>query len=257
MIQTKAVKSTAVASLKGNWAWAIISALAPVGVFIISVIIEGAFSVITSGSTAVFALMVLLVVFPVLLGSVRIFWKIANSEKQYISDLFYYFSNKNEYKRAVKFAVAAIIPLSLTFSICLMPSALLTALSNFETLRLSVPVIAMFLGYLSQLFAVAGIIYFLFVVFNYYTAVFLFTVNSEMTAVECIKKSRELAKFTKGIYVPHVFSYIGWIFLSVFVLPLVFTMPYMLMSYVVDCRFCVSYYNRLKETVNTAPHYEY
>ncbi len=260
MIQTKAVKSTAIASLKGNWTWAIIASLIMVCTFIASVIIQNAFSLITDGGFAILFPLILLVVFPVFLGSVRVFWKIANSEKQYVFDVFYYFSNKSEYKRAVKFAVVVILPLFITSTIAFLPSAVLIAISKgvfFESLRLSFPVIAMFCGFLGQLLGVAAFIYIMVVLFNYYTAVFLFTVNTEITPVECIKTSRTLAKFTRGIYVPHFFGYIGWILLSAFVLPLVFTLPYLLMSYVIDCRFCVSYYNRLKETANTAPLYEY
>ncbi len=260
MIQTKAVKSTAIASLKNNWVWAIITSLITVCTFAAAIIIQSAFSLISGESFAVIVPLILLVVFPVFLGSVRVFWKIANSEKQVVSDIFYYFSNKNDYKRAVKFAVVVVLPFFITSALAFLPSAVLMSISKgvfFESLRLSFPVITMFFGFLGQLLGIAAFIYLMAVLFNYYTAVFLFTVNTEMTPLECVKTSRALAKFTKGIYIPHFFGYIGWIIISVFVIPLVFTMPYLLMSYVIDCRFCVSYYNRLKETANTAPLYEY
>ncbi len=259
MIQTKAVKSTAIASLKGNWVWAIIASLTPLCVYLISLIIQSVFSLIIGEAVAVFVLLLYFLVFPVFLGTVRVFWKIANSEKQYVLDVFYYFSNGKLYKRALKFVIAVFLPFSITATLCFIPSALLYAIANgmlFESLRLTFPVLAMFLGYLGHMLFVAAIIFLIIKVFNYYTSVFLFVVNDETSPIECIKKSRELAKHTKSIYVPHVFGYWYWIIISLFMLPLVFTAPYLLMSYVVDCRFCVAYYNRLSENTRTAPYYE-
>ncbi len=259
MIQTKAVKSTAIASLKGNWVWAIIAALVPACLCVISVIIQGVFSLITNQAFAVFLPLFLFVVFPVFLGSIRVFWKIANSEKQFILDVFYYFSNKQLYKRAVKFAIIVFLPLSIISSLCFLPATLLIAISKgaiFNSFRLAFPVLALFMGYLGQLFFIAAIIFLIVKVLNYYTAVFLFVVNDNTSPESCIKKSFELAKYTKSIYTSHIFGYAFWIVVSIFMLPLVFTAPYLIMSYVVDCRFCVSYYNRLSENTHSAPYYQ-
>ena len=44
-----------------------------------------------------------------------------------------------------------------------------------------------------------------------------------------------------------LFSFLGWMFLSLLVIPLIFTLPYMITSYAVHVRFAVAEYNRYIE----------
>ena len=92
MISAKSIKSTALVHLNGKWFWAAVCSLLPffcfAAVFVIIVVLSsviGVFSLLVGITLNVF------VVKPVFLGSIRLFWLLANNRQETVSDAFYYF----------------------------------------------------------------------------------------------------------------------------------------------------------------------
>jgi uncharacterized membrane protein YccF (DUF307 family) len=66
-----------------------------------------------------------------------------------------------------------------------------------------------------------------------------------MDVYEAIHKSTLLSRATSIDFLGLLLSFFGWILLSVTVIPLIFTLPYFLTSYMVHSRFAVANYNKV------------
>ena len=94
-------------------------------------------------------------------------------------------------------------------------------------------------------FAAPVVIILIAIMLKYYLAPFLFVADEDMDVMEAIHKSTVLTRATAVDFLILVLSFLGWILLSVLVMPLIFTLPYMVMSYVVHSRFAVANYNKV------------
>ena len=77
-----------------------------------------------------------------------------------------------------------------------------------------------------------------FCVFNYF-----FVDNPELSWTECLKKSCEMTKGYKGDLFGFALSFIGWILLCFFVIPVIWVAPYITTSMTI-------YYDELKKKTN-------
>jgi uncharacterized membrane protein len=59
-----------------------------------------------------------------------------------------------------------------------------------------------------------------------------------------------ISKHSSGAFASLILSFFGWFLLSLFGIPLVYTLPYFLISYVVHCRFAIVNYNLNLEQVS-------
>ena len=204
--------------------------------------------------------MFVLMLCPMILGmldfSRRLLWQQQNS----VLMVFRYFSSFKEYKRALKFTLSIFIRVTLTAFVLYIPSIALLLLSNehlYDKLNLSFPVWASNLWALNSLLAFVSTLAFVFVTLKYYLAPFIFVCNDDIDTAEAINMSVIISKRTGADFFGLVFSFAGWILISVFLLPLIFTAPYFALSYSEHCRFAVVEYNRDVDTFNsnTAPTY--
>lgn len=259
MILTKAVKSTALALLKDKWYWAGMVSLIPVfSLIAICLVMSLLFTVI--GYWAILGCFVFgwfLISF-LFLGALRMFWRCGNSIDEPLSDMFYCFSAKKNFKRAFSFAFRMLLPTLLNAAVLFLPAILVLLVANgkiFELLGLPIPLFTVGLKDLGYFLILVGFAILLIRLLKYFLAAFIFVSNEELSAGECIDAAKKVAKFTKNMFVSHIFGFSFWLIISLFVLPLVFTAPYLLMSYMVSCRYCVAHYNRLGENVSAAPIY--
>lgn len=100
------VKSTAKSALKGRFITAGVAGILPYFIYLVILALSGVFAMILPHRLfVVLALFVLLSVFlfaPAMLGSVRWFWRMADGCEDSPTEIFYYFSSFNNYKRAIK-----------------------------------------------------------------------------------------------------------------------------------------------------------
>ena len=82
-----------------------------------------------------------------------------------------------------------------------------------------------------------------FVMLRYYLAPFIFVSNDDLDPAEAVNMSKIIAKRTGADFFGLVLSFIPWLLLSIFVAPLIFTLPYFISSYCVHCRFAITDYN--------------
>lgn len=259
MIQTKAVKATAKATLKGKWLWACVVSIIPLFSFAANYLLEAVASVMIGDFAIIIGTLLNIFLSSVLvLGALRVYWHGINGYYSSVVNVFYYFSNINNYKKAISFVLRIVIPLFLNAVLLFLPTIILNWLSSgnfFELFNLPIPLFIGGLKYPAIFFAVIAAILVIYKFLNVFVSAFLFVSNENMNAKECINTAIKISKKTKSMYVSHIFSFWFCILVSLFALPLVFTLPYLIVSYLVDCRFCVSYYNRMGSMQNSAPVY--
>ena len=248
MVTTKAVKSTALITLKGKWALSCAQAMIPVFATIMVLLCSKLFSLPFGDVTAyiVFGAMFTLMVAPLWLGTVRSFWRKANNANDSVSDCFYYFSGKEEYLRALKYNLRILLHWLKVSLVLLSPAIvvhIVTSSEIYEFFGVSIPLFLMNLRYFDTVLYIAAIILSAAHLISLYLPAFLFVSSEGMSPKECFERGKEIGVYTKSRFFTHLLGFSGWIVLSLLLIPLLFTMPYLLMAYVVECRYNVAFYN--------------
>ena len=248
MIEAKAVKSTALATLKDNWAWAIAVCMVPIcATFCINIVFNLLYGVMGLVSYILCAVFFMLCVSPLILGSIRMFWRLAYKEKDNLLSLFYYYESKQSYLKALSFSLRFALKIAISCVVFLILPAAVYAVSSgwiFTVFGAEIPAFANYMGLLVNLLFLCAVFLIIVRFVNLYLTIFLFVADESLSPKQCMIKGVHIGRLTKGMFSVHIFAFSGWIILSLFIVPLPFTLPYLLMSYVVDCRYSVAYYNR-------------
>ena len=248
----KAVKNTSLAALKNHWPLAMGVTVIPLIFF---VIITNLFSLVeyifltTTFLAIVYSILILVLIavgLPLVLGVLRVLWSIELEQPLGILEVFYYFSSLTAYKNAITFIVLQLGSLAIKSGLLLAPSFIVDYISNSPQLFFrdgvtplwvdNLWIFALFL----RVIACACIAY---VVAKYYMAPFIFITDKNSDAFEAINNAKLVSRTSFGPFLALVFSLVGWILLSLFFVPLVFTAPYFTMCYLVHSRFAVVFYN--------------
>lgn len=180
----------------------------------------------------------------------RLIWKCEDSALV----IFKYFSSVKEYKRALEFTLLLLARFAVAAVIAFFPCLVIWILSNesvYEVFGMSLPVWASNLWALNSFVVIFAILALLFIMLKFYLAPFIFVSNDEIDSAEAVNMSTIISKRTGGDFFGLVVSFSGWILLSLFVAPLIFTLPYFCASYSVHCRFAITAYNRDVDHFNT------
>lgn len=247
-----AVKKTALAALKNEWPNAIAAAVIPLAFSLVAINLLGLLKYIFADTLAttivriIFLFVLVFVGIPLSLGSLRILWGTANDERLKISELFYYFSAGKNYKRVFTFTVLLFGRIILKSVVLLLPSYLIDFISNSSSSLFAESAVPLWLSniWIFALFLriIAGC-FIVYIASRYYLAPFLFIANDNADPMECINKSFMVSRVSVGSFVTLLLSLAGWIALSVFFVPMVFTLPYIIMCYLVHSRYAAVFYN--------------
>ncbi len=260
-----AVKKTALATLKNEWPTAIIAAVIPLAFFLIAVnILSFAGYIFTSAFAQVMmyiilACVLLFIGLPLFLGVLRLFWSMSVENPLTISEIFYYFSAGKIYKRFITFAVLLLGKIVLRAVVLLLPSVIIDLIIRFSSLIFANSVVPLWFSNIwvfalvLRAIAICCIVY---IALRYYLAPFIFIASEDTDESECINKARTVSRHCTGNFIALIFSLFGWILLSLFFVPMVFTLPYFCMCYIIHSRFAAVYYNSKLKNYEGAPRYE-
>ncbi|MBE6740498.1 MAG: hypothetical protein E7565_09300 [Ruminococcaceae bacterium] len=260
MVTTKAVKSTALITLKGNWALLCAQAMVPVFATIIIVLSCVLFSLPFGqiASCVIFALSFVFILSPIWLGVIRTYWRKANGVTDGVSGCFYYFSKKANYKRSLKYSFKVLLHWLRVALVLLLPVILIHVATDseiYELFGISIPLFLMNLRYLDVVFHAVALVLATVHLINLYLPAFIFVSCEDMNPSECFFRGVEIGRYTKSRFFAHFLGFFGWILLSFLLIPLLFTLPYLLMSYVVECRYNVAFYNLSGQQQRKTPIY--
>lgn len=251
-----AVKKTALAYLKNEWPKAIALASIVLAFFLVLINLFSFALHIFSGTPervimfSIFFSVIIFIGIPLIMGMLRSFWGMVSESPLKMTEIFYYFSSKAVYKRISVFTFLILGRLIIRSVVLLLPSfiiGLISQYSSFLFVNNAEPLwfsnIWIFELVLRAI-AICGIGY---MALRYYLAPFIFIANEDIEELVCIQKAYIVSKQSTGNFISLFFSLLGWVLLSVFFVPLIFTLPYMIMCYMVHSRYVAVYYNsRLK-----------
>ena len=138
--------------------------------------------------------------------------------------------------RALFFGIILFIP---SFIVDLFSSSFI-----YDVLKMPTPLWTSNLYYLSLFLKTVATVILIFIMARYYMAPFLIAADEDMEVDEAIHMSDTISKRTMLDFIYLFFSFFGWILVSVLVFPLIFTMPYILISFGVHVRFAIAEYNK-------------
>ena len=248
-VSTKIIKKTAKTALKGNWCNAIIVCAAfLIFYFLCSLIAECVGFVLLPVAQYTFLALLLVFLFaPLFLGVIRYFWRMLFDAKDNPAVIFYYFSEKERYARALR----------VTFSLCLravifafflfLPAVITKLLSQsafYDFFHLPIPIWSVNFQYIALFLETVAMVLFFFYLLRYFAFPILAVADEEMEIGEALHRSRELS--TRSALNPFslIFSFLGWLFLCLLAVPAIFILPYFLTALLVEFRYMVAAYNK-------------
>lgn len=188
----------------------------------------------------------LFVLLPVILGLLRWFWRACCGMYDGVETLFYYFSSKSVYLRALK-ATAIFWAASIAAGfVCMLPTYITSLIASPRLYQL-------FGGNMPSSFGAAGTLIRALRLMGYVALVFVWArlINYlPMVVMYDDVKPEKLFPITMRVFAHYttqtmgfILSFFGYILLSVLVIPLVFVGPYIITSYMTYVKFAVNNYN--------------
>lgn len=252
---SKIVKLTAKTALKGNMLKAIISSGIFLFCFFISNYSAGIFSY--TGNTVVsYIILTLLAIFllaPIFLGLIRFIWRMIFGADDSPIAVFYYISDKSAYLKSIKFIVTFIMKSVPAVIILFFPVIILWLFTGsfiYDLFGITMPLWIANLNSIfriAEVFAIAALCFYM---LKFYLSIILFVADENMDINETFYMSKLISRKSSLDFIYLFSSFLGWILLSLFIIPLIFTLPYMLTSYAVHSRFAIAEYNKLIKNFN-------
>lgn len=255
------VKKTARTALRGNY----VSALFAGAVFIFSwtvcVVISGLLAKMC-GPAVYYAAMIIAAVFllcPLGLGVVYFYRRLAWGEKDNVVVVFRYFGSRRLYMRSLKLTAVVLSKLVMVGIVLYIPAITLTLISSnrfYLAFGSTMPVWAPGLWIIASFLRVLASVMLVLLSLKYYAAAFIAVCAEDLSPSDAAAISLTISRGTYSDFLWLTLSFLPLIILSVFLLPLIFLMPYFITSYIVHCRFAVASYNKAVDNLhNSTPFY--
>ncbi len=201
---------------------------------------------------SLFSILLFFWLLPFTLGVLRVIWQQMLQSHSHFTDIFYYFSGIQLYKKTIEFLFFLIIRVVGIVFVCILPAMAVNIVSSewiHTTFEWEMPL------WISNLSVISSILYFLggivslFFIIRFYVSLFLFVADDDMDALEAIHLSTVISKDSLWELFVLVLSFIGWFIIGIFVFPLFYVIPYFATSFMVHCRFVVAGYNKRIEII--------
>lgn len=250
------IKSTAKEAIRANFLKSVAVGCVLIFVFFAVVLIGSIVSIFAGNIGYIITLALLFfAASPLFLGVLNYFRRLLWDQNDSVLIIFKYFSSVTEYRRALHFSFLIGIRLVATALVLYLPCIVVSLLANeqiYSFFDISLPVWTSNLWALNSFLGIIASLALVFVMLKFYLAPFIFVSNDSIDPAEAVNMSTIISKRTGGDFFGLVLSFAGWILLSLFVAPLVFTLPYFIASYGVHCRFAITAYNRDVDRFNAS-----
>lgn len=243
------VKITAKSALSNKWVKAIFATTILLFIVFISMNAASVLS-LALGDIAANVLISLLAVFmilPIALGLFRYFWRFLFEVDDNPVAIFYYFSSLSIYKRALSLILNLLFKTVLYSVLINLPKFILFMMSKgfvYEFIGMPIPVWSANLSAVAMILGVISSIVVFFVLARYYIAPVIFVADDNIDAQEAMHMSTIIAKKSAMDFYYLILSFFGWFLLCVTVVPIIFVLPYFIVSYLVHVRFAIAEYNK-------------
>lgn len=256
-ITSLVTKKTAKAALKDNWVKAItVGAVLIFSMLVIFIAVSFLGSVLHDYLTLLVASVIVALIFmPLFMGVLRSYWRMMWDMNDSVDTVFYYFTSVEIYTKILKFTLHLLLKAVIIGLLLLIPAFLTDIFSQsaaYEFFGMSAPAWISNLWIVSSFLKVIAGVALAAIMLKYYLSFFLIVADEQMDVYEAIHKSTLLSRATSIDFLGLLLSFFGWILLSVTVIPLIFTLPYFLTSYMVHSRFAVANYNMVVSKMSSS-----
>lgn len=259
VISSTAVKKTAKTALAGRWISCMIAASVCLFAALVTYLAAGLLSEVFAWRGTFLLVRLIAVLFadiPLLIGVMSYFWRMLWDAEDRFSVCFRFFSDKKQYVRVLKTEFGVIFRCLLIGIVLFLPAVLIDVFSGntvYALLGISRPEWLSNLWMVSRILKVfAGTVLAL-ISLKFYMVPFLLVADEEMDPLEILHISQTVAKETAVEFIWLILSLLPWILLSVLVVPMIFTLPFIVTAYLVCCRFVTAQYNRMLKQKNPNP----
>ncbi len=254
---SKVVKSTIKATLKGSRIPAGIAGVIPYIIYLLVAAVVGVFSFLLTNkfilTGIIFIVLMGFLFAPILLGAIRWFWRATDGIKESPSAVFYYFSSLFLYKRAMKCVLFLIFKFFTALFTCLSPYLVISVISNswiYQFLGTEVPLWVAGLAFVQAFLRVVGIVAGLAVISRYYLFPALAVMDDDMLLLEAMHISVMVSRLSVTSFIGLVISFIPLALVSVLALPVFYTAPVFLAAYAIHSRYALVNYNQNLDNYN-------
>lgn len=248
----KSVKTNALLALKGNWSSAIGAMAVPtLAVLAVVLFCDAAAYIVASYvlQLVFYTLSLITGVFigiPSFLGVLRIYKDIYDLGKADFTQVFFYFSKPSRYFRAVRYILSVAIPIALASFLLLSPSIALDYISEGGIdflFNQGIPIWVSNLSVIATFLRCAAVAVIILIAIKFYMSAYIFVINDYLSPIEIIRSSFDVSYYSNPAFITLLFSMLGWALLGFLIIPAIFTVPYMVMSYVTHAKYAVTFYN--------------
>lgn len=242
------IKKTAKQALNGKYLRAVIAS----GIVVCAWLCCNFLSSIISFATADFAAVIAMLIFnifligPLFFGLIHFFFRLTYDAQDSPVIIFSYFGCAKKYRRALSLTLRLILRSAITAFVLFLPSLVLDFLSNgfiYEKMNIPMPFVMQHLGTASAFLKAIAFGVFVALMIKYYMAPYLLVADEDMHPAEALHMSSVLSRRTSLDFILLALSFTHYILASFLMLPIVFTVPYLVCAYAVHCRFAVTQYN--------------
>ncbi len=244
------VKLTAKTALKGSFTEAVLVSLSGLSTMLLAVVISSVFSLLGSvGEYIAIPLNILYGVFitaPILLGTVRWFWRMTEGLRDPVTEIFYYFSSLREYIRVLKLTLVIGWKILTVAFLCLLPYCLVSVISGSEFYRIigyEIPLWVPNLILIRSFLYVIGVGIAVVAISRYYLVPILVIMDERLLLLEAVHISTMVSKRSLSLFLALIVSLFFYIAASFLILPALFTLPILLSCYAVHSRYAMTNYN--------------
>lgn len=207
-----------------------------------------------SVANIIFVLETVFLLAPIFLGYIRYIWRMIFGADDSPVSVFYYISGKKIYFKTLSFFGILILKAVPIGIVLFLPSILLSLFTKeyiYDLLNIAMPLWIANLNSVITILTVFATVALCFYMLRYYISPILFIADENMDVYETLHMSKTISRKSALDFIYLFSSFIGWILLSVLVIPLIFTLPYFITSYAVHTRFAVAEYNKLISQINS------
>lgn len=247
-VSNASIKTASKSTIKNNLISSIAVTVITMAVWFICYNISAVFSLIAGDLAAniIFAVLLFLTVSPLAVGLIRYFWRMIYGQKDNPIWVFYYFSSIKKYIKALRLIFALLsrtVICLVIFSIPVFVLKLITGTWLYSVLDVSIPIWTANLSNLINFLQFISVTATVFYMLKFYLAPMLFVADENMDTAEAIHLSTVISRRTMLDFVFFCFSFIGWILLSILTVPMIFTIPFMMIAYLIHCSYAVDGFN--------------
>lgn len=190
---------------------------------------------------------------PLLIGFVRFCWRLLSGVADNPVAIFYYFSKRYLYLKTLKLIFSIGVRVVVCYFIFYIPVLvfnLITGTWLYTTFDITMPMWTLNLSAVGSILKVLAFLMTVFAMMKYYLALMLFVADENIDTAEAIHLSAVISKRSKLDFLYLAFSFIGWFALSLLSVPMLFTVPYFTIAYLLHSTYSVSDFNEQASHIN-------